>query len=440
MSDYLTTIRSICLFGLLMTLGCTGKQATKDDTSPRKNGDASNAVDKNEPSKAETDKSTEEISPHSPFDLDRLLELKLSDEVLDQGWVRLFDGQTMMGWQNNSSANWRIEEGVLVADQGEQGLLTTTSRWADYELQLEFQADGKVNSGVFLRTVDKPTDPTKDCFELNIAPVDNPFPTGSLVGRSKVEPSTLGELDPQAWHKFHVLVDGDHFQIWCDGKNIVDYKDPNQLLCGKIGLQFREGAVRFRDIRIRPLLLNSVLPAKDLSQWSQKESPAKFNLNDQGALLVEGGKGSIELLQPLGNFCLRAEVMTDSPNTNSGIFFRCIPQSDMAGYECQVNSAIVNDDRKVPADWGMGAIFRRQKARAVFSDDKTWAHVMIVADGPHIASWVEGLQVTDWTDTRKPDENPRVGQRLESGSIMIQAHDPNCKATYRLLQTMTLPD
>ena len=48
----------------------------------------------------------------------------------------------------------------------------------------------------------------------------------------------------------------------------------------------------------------------------------------------------------------------------------------------------------------------------------------IVASGPHVSVWVNGFQVTDWSDTRKPDPNPRRGLRLESGTIIFQGHDP----------------
>ncbi len=325
---------------------------------------------------------------------------RLSEEELDQGWIRLFDGQSLMGWDVKSTeANWHVEEGCIVASEGKTGLLCTTSRFADYELRLEFKADSKVNSGVFLRTPQKPTDPAKDCFELNIAPVDNPFPTGSLVGRSKVEPETVGDIDPEAWHSFHVLLDGDHIQIWLDGKSVVDYKDATRRHSGLIGLQFREGAVAFRNIQLRPILLNQILPAKDLSQWTYKQDgPAKFSLEEGGILSIEGGKGQIEHSQPLQDFCLQAEVMTLSPETNSGIFFRCIPGDEMNGYECQVNSAFI-EDRRRPADAGMGAIFRRQAARAVLTDDNKWSHITIHCDGPHIATWVEGIQVVDFLDT-----------------------------------------
>jgi hypothetical protein len=55
----------------------------------------------------------------------------------------------------------------------------------------------------------------------------------------------------------------------------------------------------------------------------------------------------------------------------------------------------------------------------------------VVAAGPHIATWVNGVQMTDWTDTRSPHENPREGLRLKAGTIQLQAHDPETNIEFR---------
>ncbi len=370
-------------------------------------------------------KSSEPVIDTS-IDIDGLMEARLSKADLDFGWIRLFDGQSMMGWEPSSKANWRIEEGAIVVDSGEQGFLFTTSRFGDFELQLEFLADATTNSGIFLRTPRKPTAPGKDCYELNIAPPDNPFPTGSLVDRAKANSESIGELDMAEWHTLHALADGAHIQIWVDGHDASDYQDDTGLMSGFVGLQFREGKIRFRDIRIRPITY-TVLPAKELADWKASDGEGfQGKLDDEGALLLSGGKGHMELMQTLGDFCVQTRVKTLASNVNSGIFLRCIPGEEMNGYECQLHHGF-NKDRRLPADSGMGAIFRRQPARAVLSDEEETAHVTVVADGSHFASWVEGIQVVDWTDTRDADPNPRKGLRLEAGTLQLQAHDPSCK-------------
>ncbi len=58
----------------------------------------------------------------------------------------------------------------------------------------------------------------------------------------------------------------------------------------------------------------------------------------------------------------------------------------------------------------------------------------IHADGPHMAVWVNGYPVCDWTDRRAPDENPRNGLRLKAGTIILQGHDPTGDFMFRNLR------
>jgi hypothetical protein len=106
----------------------------------------------------------------------------------------------------------------------------------------------------------------------------------------------------------------------------------------------------------------------------------------------------------------------------------------MNGYECQIHNGFQNDDRTQPQDCGTGGFFRRQNARRVVADDLKWFHMTLIADGSHMAAWVNGYQVSDWTDDRPEHENPRKGLRLEPGTIMIQGHDPTTNISFRHLR------
>ena len=116
---------------------------------------------------------------------------------------------------------------------------------------------------------------------------------------------------------------------------------------------------------------------------------------------------------------------------NSGVFFRCIPESHMDGYECQIlnTPSERNYDSFIGTD--TGGIFRRQVGRNVGPKDGVWNYLTIAARGPHIATWVNGIQVTDWTDTRKEDPNPRNGKRLTPGTFQLQGHDPYTRILFR---------
>jgi hypothetical protein len=368
--------------------------------------------------------------------VEALLEARLPTEDLDLGWIRLFDGQSLLGWKATSDVDWKVENDHIVATKGEPGFLLTEVRFSDYEIELEFQAEEKTNSGLFLRTSNDVKDPAKDCYEINIAPTDNPFPTGSIVGRAKVsEQVTAPESDQ--WHSLHALVDQDHVQVWVNGQQAADYKDTTGLTAGKIGLQFREGAIRFRNIRLRPIGY-SVLPKAEKSDWNEPAGAIEAAFTDNGTIKLKGGRGHIELLQPHANLCLQATALTLTENVNSGIFFRCIPGEDMNGYECQIHHGF-KEDRRRAVDAGSGSIFRRQNAKAVLSDEGKPVHITIVADGPTMATWVEGVPVVTWTDTRAPNDNPRKGLRTEAGTIMLQGHDPGSEVEFTALSICPLP-
>lgn len=365
-----------------------------------------------------------------------LLEQRLPAEETEKGWIRLFDGQSLFGWDMAGMADWSVKDGTLITTSGEQSLLCTAVPWQDYEFKVDFKADASTNSGIFFRTPLFPMDPKADCYELNIAPADNPFPTGSLVGREKV---SLEDFDANQWHTYHVTVDAATVTVRLDDKELYSYVDPNPLPAARIGLQHNSGTVAFKNVLVKPLGLESMLPSgaspeSELTGWKRyPDMQGSFEFDDEGNLHVKGGKGQLETYAQFDNFVLLARVKTAGPNLNSGIFFRCIPGEEMNGYECQINNDAKDGNPAFPADCGTGGIFRRQDARIIAADDDQWFDLMLVASGPTIAAWVNGIQVSQWQDTRKPDPNPRKGLRLEPGTIMLQAHDETTDVKFKAI-------
>jgi hypothetical protein len=363
--------------------------------------------------------------------------LLLTPEEIADGWISLFDGETLFGWEAHSKADWQVAEGAIVVASGEPGLLCTNASFADYVLKLEFRADPQTNSGIFLRTppVVGKDDVTTRCYELNIAPADNPFPTGSLVGRQKAE----GDTQDDSWRTFEATLLGDRVTVVYNGIEVLDYTDPQPVRGGLIGLQLNAGKVEFRNIKLKPLELEPIFNGQDLTGWSAG-GESQFTVADDGALHVAGGKGYLESEPRFGDFVLQLECRTNAEQLNSGIFFRCIPGQEMNGYESQIHNGFKEGDRTRPLDYGTGGIFRRVEARAVVAKDKEWFHKTIVAHGPHFAVWVNGYQVTDWTDTREPHENPRNGLRLAPGTLQIQGHDPTTDISFRNLRAVEVSE
>lgn len=366
------------------------------------------------------------------------LKLPFTEQELRAGWISLFDGQSLYGWQANSNANWEVVAGAIRVSAGEPGLLCTTTEFANFVLQLEFRAAEKTNSGVFVRTAASvgPNDVDRECYEINIAPSENPFPTGSIVKRHKassVEPK-------EGWQSLEITALHDCITVKINDHAVAEYHDAKPLGRGRIGLQKNEGEVEFRNLRLKPLGLEKIFNGRDLQGW--KEYPdlkSKFTVTPAGEINVKNGRGLLESERSYGDFVLRLECQTNGANLNSGVFFRCIPGQEMNGYESQIHNGYKNNDRAQPLDCGTGGIFRRQNARAVLADDFTWFHETLIVHGAHVAAWVNGVQVSDWTDERPAHENPRQGLRLAPGSLQLQGHDPTTDVSFRELQAAELP-
>ena len=369
----------------------------------------------------------------------------LTDEQIADGWIALYDGQTLFGWQSdNKEMNWTVNEGIIEADADGIGVLATTSPFADFELICEFKAEKGGNSGLFLRTAAAPNDPAVDCYELNICDSHEAFKTGSLVKRAQPLTEISGEGD---WKTFHAVVKGNHLTAKLDGTPVLDFVDDseNQLAQGYIGLQKNVGKIQFRKVILKPLSSEELFNKQDLSGWHiTPGSDSSFEVTDE-TIAVKGGtdsgRGFLESDQAWRNFVLQLDVKTNGDALNSGIFFRNIKGTAEApsnGYEMQIQNGFKNDDRTEPADHGTGAIFRRTHARWVNANDREWFTMTLVADGPHFSAWVNGLQVTDWSDTRKADPNPRKGLRLEEGHLSIQGHDPTTDLNFRNLKVAPL--
>ncbi len=362
----------------------------------------------------------------------------LSDQEIADGWIMLFDGTTLFGWKAANRADWRVADGAITATSGDPGLLLTTSQFGNYVLKVDFRLAAGGNSGVFLRTSPNPgpKELATRCYEVNIANSPNDYPTGSLVQRQKATVSH----ESTDWQSMEVTADGGHIVVKVDGETVCDYSDPKPLGRGYIGLQFRTGSVEFRNVKLKPLEMKSLFNGKDLTGWkTYPDMASEFTVTPEGAIHVKNGKGQIETDQTYGDFTLQLDVFVNGKGLNSGVFFRCIPGESMNGYECQIHNGYKDDDRNKPLDCGTGGIFRRQNARRVVADDFKWFALTLHADGNHTAAWVNGYQVSNWTDRRAADKNPRRGLRLEPGTIQLQGHDPTTDLSFCNLRITELP-
>jgi hypothetical protein len=173
------------------------------------------------------------------------------------GWVTLFDGKTMNNWNQIGTANWKVEDGALVADNG-NGFLVSKDVYTDFELRVEFWIEDKTNSGVFIRCTDPNSVTGKTAYEVNIWDTrpEPKYGTGAIVDVAAVDPM------PHAggkWNVYEITAKGNTFTVVLNGQKTVDGAKAEKFATGRIALQHgkgvsdESGVVKFRKVEIKPL-------------------------------------------------------------------------------------------------------------------------------------------------------------------------------------------
>ena len=204
-----------------------------------------------------------------------------------------------------------------------------------------------------------------------------------------------------------------------------------------------EGLV-LRSLTIRPLELKPLFNGRDMTGWQRIDRqtiPAEKRPSwkvDDGGLRAVGGPGAVEHPGLFGDFVLQVDVRTRAKEANGGVFFRSRPGDFMNGYEAQVYNRCEDNDPGKPSTYSTGSLDDRQLARRLVSRDNETFRMTVIAVGPHISTWVNGHQLTDWTDTREKHDNPRQGLRTDPGTLQLQAHDPQTDVEFRAVNIAAL--
>jgi hypothetical protein len=190
----------------------------------------------------------------------------------EAGFVSLFDGQTLDGWQG-SVTGYKVEEGAIVCIPDKGGNLFTQKEYGDFVLRFDFKLPPGANNGLAVRSPLE-GDPAYVAMELQI--LDNSSPQyanlkpyqyhGSIYG---VVPAKLGHLKPVGeWNSQEVVCKGPRVTVTLNGTSIVDadiakyveegtpdgHDHPGlKRQRGYIGFLGHGSRVEFRNLRIREL-------------------------------------------------------------------------------------------------------------------------------------------------------------------------------------------
>ena len=186
--------------------------------------------------------------------------------VKPDGWVPLFDGKTLAGWEGNTAV-WRAEDGAIkggsMSGNPRNEFLVTTRPYKDFVFELEYQlvgTEGFVNGGVQFRSARKP--PTEmigyqaDLGSGYTGCLYDESRRGILV-RLAPEPTKKLEGTP-GWTKLQIRCLGSRIQLFYNGQCTADYTETKPGIPdeGIFGLQIHGGnkaVVSYRNIRIQEL-------------------------------------------------------------------------------------------------------------------------------------------------------------------------------------------
>ena len=214
----------------------------------------------------------------------------------DDGWKDLFNGKNLDGWEQHSGkAKYFVADGILVGESVTNtgnSFLCPTQAFGDFELELDYQVDGALNSGVQFRSeifpdartlhvdgrdIKLPADRMHGYqFEIDMDPKRARWWSGGVydeMRRNWLYPGPLGgtsndfsaqgaRISKQGeWNRLRILCVGPSIKTWLNGEPRADFNDA-MTPSGRIGLQVHQVGndgknaglhIRFRNIRIREI-------------------------------------------------------------------------------------------------------------------------------------------------------------------------------------------
>ena len=193
---------------------------------------------------------------------------RLSPEEAKEGFVSLFDGKTLHGWQGDVKG-YAVEDGTIVCKPG--GNLYTAREYANFVLRFEFKLPPGGNNGVGIRTPLR-GDAAYAGMEIQILDDGHakhkdlqPYQFhGSIYG---VVPAKRGSLKPVGqWNREEIVANGSRIKVTLNGTVIVDAdlskikKTPDHQehpglhnAKGYVGWLGHGDPVAFRNVRIKTL-------------------------------------------------------------------------------------------------------------------------------------------------------------------------------------------
>ncbi|MCX6967467.1 MAG: DUF1080 domain-containing protein [Verrucomicrobia bacterium] len=186
--------------------------------------------------------------------------------VKSDGWVTLFDGKTLAGWEGNPDV-WRVEDGVIkggsMNGNPRNEFLVSTRSYKDFIFELEYKLEGTegfVNSGVQFRSARKGRSEMigyqADIGHGHTGDLWDESRRGALVKFPTVEAKKMEAIP--GWKKLQIRCKGPRTQLFYEGRLTADYTEsqPEIPAEGFFGPQIHGGCkavISFRNLRIQEI-------------------------------------------------------------------------------------------------------------------------------------------------------------------------------------------
>lgn len=194
-----------------------------------------------------------------------------SDAPENDGFIDLFDGQTLDGWEGDA-AWFRVEDGAIVAGSAEKPVtdtvfLNTTGSYYNFELTYELRLMGsreRGNGGVQIRS-ERVAGTTHvsgyqvDAGQVYWGRIYDESRRRQLLTDLPEDFSIDEDVNHGGWNQYHVIARDGHLQVWLNGIMVGDYSEADAEIAKKTGfiaVQAHAGPpteVWYRNLRIKPL-------------------------------------------------------------------------------------------------------------------------------------------------------------------------------------------
>jgi len=197
-----------------------------------------------------------------------------SAEAAD-GWLSLFDGRTLAGWQaSEHQGGFQVSDGAIAFGGARSHLFYAgavgKADFKNFEFKAEVLTRPFANSGIYFHTAFQADGFPKQGFEVQVANTHQGAggyvelkKTGSLYGYRNLNQQLVKDNE---WFRLHVAVRGKRVQVRLNDLLVVDYVEPEnppgdparpgrRLGHGTFALQGHdpESKVMFRNLLVKPL-------------------------------------------------------------------------------------------------------------------------------------------------------------------------------------------